>query len=146
MSKRLWNKETSPSEINEFCRGTMHDAIGLEFTEVGGDYLVATLPVDSRTKQPYGILHGGASAVLAESLGSVASNLVVGNGWEALGIELNANHLKAVREGQVTGRVTAIHLGRTLHVWEIRISDSEGALTCISRLTVLVRERKAPTT
>ena len=134
------------AEINEFCRGTMHDVIGLEFTEVGDDYLVATLPVDHRTKQPYGILHGGASAVLAESLGSVASNMVLSDGWEALGIELNANHLKAVREGYVTGRVTAIHLGKTLHVWEIRISDSKGALTCVSRLTVLVRERKAPTT
>ena len=124
----------------------MHDAIGLEFTEVGDDYLVATLPVDSRTKQPYGILHGGASAVLAESLGSVASNLVIEDGWEALGIELNANHLKAVRAGAVTGRVTAIHLGQSLHVWEIRITDSAGGLTCVSRLTVLVRERKAPTT
>jgi len=124
----------------------MHDVIGLEFTEVGDDYLVATLPVDSRTKQPYGILHGGASAVLAESLGSVASNLVIDEGWEALGIELNANHLRAVRDGKVSGRVTAIHVGGTLHVWEIRIADSAGALTCVSRLTVLVRERKAPTT
>jgi len=123
----------------------MHDAIGLVFTEVGANFLVAELPVDSRTKQPYGILHGGASAVLAESLGSVASNLVLPDGWEALGIELNANHLKAVREGKVTGRVEAVHLGRTLHVWEIRIHDTAGALTCVSRLTVLVRERKAPT-
>jgi 1,4-dihydroxy-2-naphthoyl-CoA hydrolase len=124
----------------------MHDAIGLKFTEVGDDYLVATLPVDSRTKQPYGILHGGASAVLAESLGSVASNLVISEGWEALGIELNATHVKAVSEGYVTGRVEPLHVGRTLHVWDIRITDSSGAPTCAARLTVLVRERKAPPT
>ncbi|MHB8635572.1 MAG: hotdog fold thioesterase [Fimbriimonadaceae bacterium] len=146
VEKRLWKRRTTPAEINDFCRGTMHDAVGLAFTEVGNDYLAATLPVDARTKQPYGILHGGASAVLAESLGSVASNLLLDEGWEALGIELNANHVKAVREGLVTGRVTALHIGRTLHVWDIKIVDSTGALTCVARLTVLVRERKAPTT
>jgi 1,4-dihydroxy-2-naphthoyl-CoA hydrolase len=124
----------------------MVDAIGVHFTEVGDDYLEATMPVDARTKQPYGILHGGASAALAESLGSVASNMVLPEGWEALGIELNANHLKAVSTGIVTGRVTAIHVGRTLHVWEIRITDSNSSLTCVSRLTVLVRERRAPPT
>jgi len=132
--------------MNEFCRGTMLEVIGIEFTEVGPDYVVATMPVDERTKQPYGILHGGASAALAESLGSMASNMALEDGWEALGIELNANHLRALTTGTVTGRVTPVHIGRTLHVWEIEMTGEAGKPSCVSRLTVLVRERRTPTT
>jgi 1,4-dihydroxy-2-naphthoyl-CoA hydrolase len=121
----------------------MLHALGIRFTAVGDDYLEATMPVDARTRQPAGILHGGASCVLAETLGSVASNLVAGYGeQECLGIEINANHLNAVRSGLVTGRVTPTRLGRSLHVWDIRLTDDAGRLTCVSRLTVMVRPKR----
>jgi|SRR5665213_1971822 len=143
----IWKRFLTPSEINDFNKGTMQETLGLAFIEVGEDYLVAELPVDSRTKQPYGILHGGASVVLAESLGSMASNMLYETAdQECLGIEISANHIKAVRDGKVIGRVSPIHLGKTLHVWEIRISTPEGALICVSRLTVLVRARRAAST
>ena len=143
----IWKRFLTPEAINEFNRGTMQETIGLAFTEVGGDYLVAELPVDGRTKQPYGILHGGASVVMAESLGSMASNMLFETSdQECLGIEISANHIRAVRDGKVIGRVTAINLGKTLHVWEIRITTPEGKLTCVSRLTVLVRARQVETT
>jgi 1,4-dihydroxy-2-naphthoyl-CoA hydrolase len=122
----------------------MLHALGIRFTGAGEDYLEAAMPVDARTRQPAGILHGGASCVLAETLGSVASNLVVGDGEaECLGIEINANHLNAVRDGTVTGRVTPTRLGRSLHVWDIRITDERGRLTCVSRLTVMVRPKRS---
>lgn len=143
----IWKKNLTAKAINDFNRGTMQETIGLAFTEVGDDYLVAEMPVDSRTKQPYGLLHGGASAVLAESLGSMASNMLfAASDQECLGIEISASHLKAVRDGKVIGRTTPIHIGKTLHVWEIRITDPVGALVCISRLTVLVRPRRVPAT
>jgi 1,4-dihydroxy-2-naphthoyl-CoA hydrolase len=143
----IWKRFLTPSEINEFNRETMQETLGLTFTEVGENYLVAELPVDSRTKQPYGILHGGASVVLAESLGSMASNMLFETpDQECLGIEISANHIKAMREGKVVGRVSPIHLGKTLHVWDIRISAPDGALVCVSRLTVLVRARRAAST
>lgn len=141
-SERVWQREATPAQLNERCAGTMHDVIGLVFTEVGADAIVARLPVDHRTKQPYGILHGGANAVLAEALGSVASGLAAPEGSECLGIELNINHLRAVSDGCVTGRVTPIHIGGTLHVWAIEIHDDAGRRTAVARLTVLVRERR----
>lgn len=144
MSERLWKKDLSVDQLNAFCAGTIHDSLGIRYTEIGGDFIAGEMPVDARTRQPFGLLHGGASVVLAESLGSIASYLAyAGDDHAAYGIEVNANHVKAARDGKVTGRATAIHLGQSLHVWEIRISDGGGALTCVARLTVMVRERKA---
>lgn len=114
--------------------------LGIEFTEVGDGYLVARMPVDGRTHQPFGILHGGASVVLAESLGSTASWMLLDDPTQqrAVGLEINANHLRSVREGWVYGRCTPIHTGRTTHVWDVRITDEQGKLVCVSRLTVAI--------
>ncbi len=112
--------------------------LGLEFTAFGDDYLEARLPVDHRTKQPAGLLHGGASVVLAETLGSVASYLCVEQGKKCVGVEVNANHLKSATEGFVKGRVRPIRVGRSLHVWSIEIHNSAGDLVCVSRLTVAI--------
>lgn len=114
--------------------------LGIEFTEAGEGYLLARMPVDGRTHQPFGILHGGASVVLAESLGSVASWMLLDDPAKqrAVGLEINANHLRSVREGWVYGRCTPIHTGRTTHVWDVRITDEQGKLVCISRLTVAI--------
>lgn len=114
--------------------------LGIEFTEVGDGYLVARMPVDGRTHQPFGILHGGASVVLAESLGSTASWMLLDDPTKqrAVGLEINANHLRSVREGWVYGRCTPIHTGRTTHVWDVRITDEGGKLVCVSRLTVAI--------
>jgi len=140
----IWKEPVTLEALNAYG-GTDHmlPTLGIRFTEVGDDYLVATMPVDARTKQPAGILHGGASCVLAESLGSVASSLVAGRDKDALGIEINANHLASVPSGVVTGRVTPTRLGQSLHVWDIRLTDERGRLTCVSRLTVMIRERRA---
>ena len=117
-------------------------SLGIVFTGVGPDFLRATMPVDERTRQPYGLLHGGASVLLAETLGSSAANLCVGSDELCVGIEINANHVAAVREGQVTGTARALHVGRRTQVWEIRIEDDFGQLVCISRLTLAVIARR----
>lgn len=119
---------------------TITKHLGIEFTEAGEGYLIARMPVDGRTHQPFGILHGGASVVLAESLGSVASWMLLDDPTKqhAVGLEVNANHLRVVRSGWVYGRCTPIHTGRTTHVWDIRITDEQGKLVCISRLTVAI--------
>ena len=124
--------------LNALSRGTAIEALGIEFTAVGADHLVATMPVDGRTRQPYGLLHGGASVLLAETLGSSAGNLCVAEGEVCVGLEINANHVRAVREGLVTGTARALHLGRSTQVWEIRIEDARGRLACVSRLTLAV--------
>lgn len=130
------------SEIKTRCQGTLVEHLGIEFTEVGPDYLVATMPVAAHTKQPAGILHGGASAAFAETLGSFGSAFVIDPKTElSVGLEINANHIRAVREGVVTGRATALHLGRRTHVWEIRITDKDNRLVCISRLTLAIIAR-----
>ncbi|WP_080239019.1 hotdog fold thioesterase [Spirosoma rigui] len=114
--------------------------LGIEFTDVGEGYLVARMPVDGRTHQPFGILHGGASVVLAESLGSTASWMLLDNPatQRAVGLEINANHVRSVRDGWVYGRCTPIHTGRTTHIWDVRITDERGKLVCVSRLTVAI--------
>ncbi len=128
------------AQLNELNRGNMGETLGIQFTAVGEKFLEATMPVDARTKQPMGLLHGGASVALAETLGSIASATVVGGKAMIVGLEINANHLKAKREGLVTGRVEPIHVGRRTHVWDVRIRDEAGALVCVSRLTVAVLE------
>lgn len=135
---------TSPdlSSINKFSKNTIAEQIGIEFTEIGNDYLVARMPVDHRTHQPFGILHGGASVVLAETLGSIASYLCLTNQQTqaAVGLEINANHIRAVKNGFVYGKVSPIHVGKTTHIWNIDITNEEGKLVCKSRLTVMILE------
>ena len=124
-------------------KNTIAEALGLEITEVGEGVVQDKLPVDSRTHQPYGLWHGGASVVLAETLGSVGSHfLVEGQGKGAVGIEVNANHLKGVRSGWVHGEATLTHRGGKLHVWNIDIRDDAGELICTSRLTVMIVPRR----
>lgn len=118
---------------------TMQGTLGIRITEVGDDFLRGTMPVDHRTQQPFGLLHGGASVALAETLGSMAGWMVLpDDGSRVVGIEINANHLKAMREGEVIGTARPLHLGRSTQVWEIRITDGADALVCISRLTLAV--------
>jgi 1,4-dihydroxy-2-naphthoyl-CoA hydrolase len=115
----------------------------MQFSEIGENYLKATMPVDHRTHQPYGLLHGGASAALAETLGSVSSALVIDQEkFICVGIEINANHIRSVRSGIVTGTCTPIHIGATTHVWDIRIHDERNKLVCISRLTVAILKKQ----
>ena len=140
---RLFRRGTSLAEPNALSRDTAITQLGIVFTGLGADYLRATMPVDARTHQPYGLLHGGASVLLAETLGSSAGNLCVGEDSLCVGIEINANHLLAVRTGMVTGTARALHVGRSTQVWEIRIEDDAGRLACISRLTLAVVPRRA---
>ena len=132
-----WPEGVTLEALNARSAGTLMQAIGIEFTELGADYLRATMPVDARTHQPYGLLHGGASVALAETLGSSAGMLMA-SGNAVVGLEINANHLRAVRSGVVTGTARAIHLGRSTQVWEIRIEDAAGKPVCISRITLAV--------
>jgi 1,4-dihydroxy-2-naphthoyl-CoA hydrolase len=125
--------------LNELSRGTLIEHLGIVFTEAGEDWVRATMPVDPHTRQPYGLLHGGASVVLAETLGSTAAMLTLDQAKElAVGLEIIANHIRGVRSGIVTGTAKMLHIGRTTQVWEIRIESEEGALVCISRITMAV--------
>ena len=136
----IWfEPDLTAAQLQPLGKNTMGDHLGIEFTEVGEDFLKGRMPVDNRTRQPNGLLHGGASVALAETLGSVAAAFVVDRlAYNAVGLEINANHLRGVREGFVTGIARPIHLGKTTHVWEIRISDDRDKLVCISRLTVAI--------
>lgn len=133
-----FRRAITPEALNALSRGTAMEPLGIVFTEVGPDYLRGTMPVNARTRQPYGLLHGGASVLLAETLGSTAGGLCVEEGQGVVGIEINANHLAGVREGLVTGTTRPLHVGRSTQVWEIRIEDERGRLACISRLTLAV--------
>ena len=135
----IWFGNPDIKSSNELAQGTIHDALGIVVTEIGDNYVKATMPVDERTIQPYGVLHGGASVVLAESLGSIASHYVVDSEkYIAVGLDINANHLRPVRSGLVTGKATPIHLGRKNHVWDIEIRSDRDKLVCKSRLTIAV--------
>ncbi len=138
----IWFKNVTLDEFNEHQRkaSNMVTHLGIEFTAIGEDSISAKMPVDHRTRQPYGLLHGGASCVLAETLGSVASALCVDQTkFKVVGLEINANHLKSATDGFVVGTAKAIHVGRKTHVWDIRIeSENEKKLICVSRLTVAV--------
>ncbi len=125
--------------LNRSSRNTLNELMGLQFTALGPDFIQAELPVDERTHQPYGLLHGGASAALIETLGSVASYILVARkGQRAVGIEINANHVRGITSGKVTGTVRALHTGRTTHVWEVRVHDSEQRLISAGRLTAAI--------
>lgn len=138
----IWKVRPDIAAVMRMQQGTIADSLGIVFTEMGDDYVRGTMPVDRRTHQPMGILHGGASVVLAESLGSMAANLCVDVATHyCVGLDINANHIRAVRSGVVTGTARPVHLGRTTQVWEIRIEDERGALVCLSRLTMAVLAR-----
>jgi len=138
----MFNPEMTVAAINRMSEQTLAANLGIEFTEVGADFMCAQMPVDRRTIQPYGLLHGGASLVLAETMGSVASTALIDLATQAaVGLEINGNHLRPVEDGVVIGTVRPIHLGRRTHVWDIRIEDEEGRLVNVSRLTMMIVQR-----
>lgn len=140
----IWfNKNLSLADFKGMSSDTLDNHLGIELTEIGPDYLKATMPVDHRTKQPYGLLHGGASLVLAETLGSFGAAMVVDlNEFICVGQEINANHLRSVRSGFVTGISRPIHIGSSSQVWDIKIFDESERIVCISRITVAVMKKK----
>lgn len=135
----MWFITPTLEQINQMSRNTMVEHLGITITAIGDNYIEARMPVDKRTHQPMGLLHGGASVVLAETLGSFGAFLCVNPEEKAcVGLEINANHIRSVREGFVIGRATPKHIGKTTQVWEITVSTEEGKLVCVSRLTVQV--------
>ncbi|MGC1242665.1 MAG: hotdog fold thioesterase [Chryseosolibacter sp.] len=129
--------------LNSLSRNTMAETIGIEFTAIGADYLEAKMPVDARTLQPFGLLHGGASVALAETMGSVAATCCVDMAKQfCVGLEINANHIRSARKGYVKGITKPIHIGKKTQVWEIRITNEQEELVCISRITMAVLDRK----
>ncbi len=141
--KSIWYKPFTLEDLNQTGVGTMVDFLGISFVEIGDDYLKATMPVTAKTKQPMGILHGGANVVLAETLASVAAMVVLNTETHySVGLDINANHIRSVSEGIVTGITKPLHLGRTTQVWSIDIFNEKGSLTCTSRMTAAVIERK----
>lgn len=138
----IWKKETTAAELNSRFRHDLGSLLEIEFTEIGDNFLVARMPVTEKVHQPAGILHGGASVVLAETLGSVASGLLIDTErYMAVGLEINANHLRPVKQGYVRGVCQPVHIGGKTHVWDIRLYDERGKMNCISRLTVAVIPR-----
>ncbi len=142
-ASRIFRRSTTLEQLNALSIDTAMAPLGIVFTEIGPDYLRATMPVDARTRQPYGLLHGGASVLLAETVGSTAGTLCCAPNELCVGIEINANHVNGIREGLVTGTARALHVGARTQVWEIRIEDGLGRLICISRLTLAVIPHRA---
>jgi len=136
----IWKKQATPAQFNAFSENTLVSHLDIKITEIGDDYIKGTMPVKDFTRQPMGYLHGGASVVLAETLGSIAGHLVVGDEKNCFGVEINANHLRSVKEGMVTATVRPIRIGSTLHVWDIQITDERDELICVSRLTLAVKD------
>ena len=133
----IWKYRTTVEQIQERCKNTLIEHLGIEILEIGDDYLKAKMPVDHRTRQTAGILHGGASAALAETLGSIAAGLCVDRETKGVvGIEINANHIRPVHDGWVTGVTRPIHVGKATQIWEIKIHNQQEQLVCISRLTL----------
>jgi uncharacterized protein (TIGR00369 family) len=135
---RIWTKPISVESITALSAGSAVSHLGMEFLEVGDDFIRGRVPVDERTRQPYGLLHGGVSVALAETLGSVAAGHVVAEGHMVVGLDINANHLKSARSGWVTGIARPVHIGRSTQVWHIDMHNDAGELTCVSRLTMAV--------
>lgn len=142
----IWHHSNTSMTIemlHSLGHNTMGSHLGMEFTEIGENFLKARMPVDERTRQPYGLLHGGASAALAETLGSVASAYVIDREkYICVGLEINANHVRGAKQGYVYGTATPLHLGKTTHVWDIRIVDEREKLVCVSRLTVAILKKE----
>lgn len=140
----FWKHPTDLDRVNAWNTGSLVEHLGMRITEIGDDYVRGTMPVDARTKQPFGLLHGGASVALAETLGSTAGNLCIDASEMAVGLEINANHVRAATAGLVSGTARPLHVGRSTQVWEIRIEDERARLVCISRLTLAVVPRTSP--
>ncbi len=138
-----WNKtEISLQMLNDLSKNTMSETLDIQFTEIGDGFMKATMPVNNNTHQPYGLLHGGASAALAETVGSVASWMTIDREKQiCVGMEINCNHIRGKREGMVTATVMPLHIGATTHVWDIKITDEREKLICVSRLTVAVLKK-----
>ncbi|MGN7821160.1 hotdog fold thioesterase [Chitinophaga sp. 22536] len=142
--KAIWHSlNVSLDTLNELGENTMGTHLGMEFTEIGPDYLKMMMPVDNRTKQPYGLLHGGASVALAETVGSMASGLIIDPDKQiCVGMEISANHLRGVKSGYVHACAKPLHIGATSHVWDIRITDDQHKLICVSRLTMAILAKR----
>ena len=137
----IWKTKPTPELQQQFSKDYIGTHIGIEFTEIGDDFIKAKMPVDHRTRQPFGLLHGGASCVLAETLGSVAGAFCVDFGKQyVVGLEINANHIRSVKEGYVVGTARPIHVGRSTQVWDIKIETEDEKLVCVSRLTLAVKD------
>jgi 1,4-dihydroxy-2-naphthoyl-CoA hydrolase len=134
----IWKKPISLALLQDSHTGTAVERLGMEFLEVGDDFIRARVPVDERTRQPYGRLHGGVSVVLAETLGSCGAHYACPEGHQAVGLDINANHLRAAMTGWVTGTTRAVHTGRSTHVWHIDLVDDDGTLICVSRITMAI--------
>ncbi len=134
----IWKQPISVDILTAISRGTANEHLGMEFLEVGDDFITARLPVDRRTIQPYGLFHGGVSVVLAETLGSCGAAFSVPEGYRAVGLDINANHLKGASSGWVTGTTRPVHIGRTTQVWQIDLKNDAGELACVSRITMAV--------
>ncbi|EER59138.1 thioesterase superfamily protein [Acidovorax delafieldii 2AN] len=134
----IWKKPISLSLLNETNANTAATHLGIEITEVGDDFLRGRVPVDERTRQPFGILHGGVSVVLAETLGSIGAFYACPEGHRGVGLDINANHIRAASSGWVTGTARAVHIGRTTQVWQIDMANDAGELTCVSRITMAI--------
>ena len=140
----IWFKDDIfPEQLNLLNKNNLGEHLGIVFTELGDNYIKATMPVDHRTQQPYGLLHGGASVALAETIGSVASAMVIDTDKNiCVGLDINANHVRGVRSGFVTGIAKPVHIGSSTHVWAIKIYDEQEKLVCISRLTVSILAKR----
>ena len=134
----IWKKPASLSQLQNVNQQTASEHLGIEITELGEDFVRGRVPVDHRTRQPFGLLHGGVSVVLAETLGSLGAYFASPEGHRAVGLDINANHLRAATSGWVTGTARPIHIGRTTQVWQIEMVNEEGEMTCISRLTMAI--------
>jgi 1,4-dihydroxy-2-naphthoyl-CoA hydrolase len=140
---QLFRPDITPEKLNNLSANTMVEHLGIVFTEVGEDYIKGRMPVDHRTHQPYGILHGGASVALAETLGSVAAHCtVMHQNRFCVGLEINANHIRPVKEGFVTGTARPIHIGKRTQIWEVRLTTETGEMVCISRITLAILDEK----
>ncbi|MCR9191287.1 MAG: hotdog fold thioesterase [Gammaproteobacteria bacterium] len=139
----IWFQTVTLEDLNRRGQDSMSDFLGIVFTEIGDDYMIATMPASPKTKQPLGIVHGGASVVLAETIASTAANVAVDfEHYYCVGLEINANHLRSVKDGLVTAVTHPVHLGRTTQVWNVEITNDAGQKTCISRMTACVLTRK----
>ena len=138
----IWKKQVDIELLNKLSANTMGETLDMKFVEIGDDYIKASMPVDKRTHQPYGLLHGGASAALAETVGSVASSLCINEDQICVGIEINCNHIRGKKSGSVVATAEPLHIGASTHVWDIKIRDEREKLVCVSRLTVAVLKNK----
>jgi 1,4-dihydroxy-2-naphthoyl-CoA hydrolase len=134
----IWKRPISIAQLTEIHKGTAPEHLGMEFLEVGDDFIRARIPVDARTRQPYGLLHGGVSVVLAETLGSCGAIYCCEPGMRVVGLDINANHIRGATAGWVTGITKPVHVGRSTQVWAIELFDDAGRMTCVSRITMAV--------